>query len=231
LGLFAEFGNGSYDTFNSFADASEIWGSGQTYHVGGGILGRLDFNQTGPGHFYAEASGRLGKLHNEHESSDLGAISGAPAAFDSSSVYYGFHAGLGYLWELSPKVDLDLSGKVFWTRLAGDTVSLSAAEQLSFADSDSLRLRLGTRLSYEVSPNVRPFFGLAYEHEGDGKARAATNGLPIDAPSLKGGTGMAELGLSLTPSGDQPFRFDLGIQGYAGKRQGVTGTASVMFSF
>ncbi|MDR1125906.1 MAG: hypothetical protein LBM64_07590, partial [Deltaproteobacteria bacterium] len=75
LGAFFEYGNGSYDTYNSFSNAASVHGDGDMYHTGGGILGRLDFVPAGilggPGRFYAEASGRAGRVHNEYNSSDL----------------------------------------------------------------------------------------------------------------------------------------------------------------
>jgi hypothetical protein len=44
-------------------------------------------------------------------------------------------------------------------------------------------------------------------------------------------TGMGELGLSLKPSKTLPLSFDLGVQGYVGKREGVTGSLQVKFEF
>ncbi len=73
--------------------------------------------------------------------------------------------------------------------------------------------------------------GAAYEHEFDGKAKATTNGYSIDAPSLRGGTVVGEAGLALKPSRTLPLSLDLGVQGYAGKREGVTGSLRVGFEF
>jgi hypothetical protein len=73
--------------------------------------------------------------------------------------------------------------------------------------------------------------GAVYEHEFDGKARATTNGFAIDAPSLCGDTGIGELGLSLKPSKDLPLSFDLGVQGYVGQREGVTGSLQARLEF
>lgn len=76
-----------------------------------------------------------------------------------------------------------------------------------------------------------PYIGAAWEHEFDGKARATTNGFDIDAPNLHGNTGIGELGLSLTPSADLPLTIDLGVQGYTGKHEGVTGSLMVKWEF
>ena len=43
--------------------------------------------------------------------------------------------------------------------------------------------------------------------------------------------GKGELGLSLKPSPDLPLSFDLGVSGYTGKREGVTGSLQIKFEF
>ena len=231
LGAFFEYGNGSYDTYNSFSTAASVHGDGDIYHLGGGILGRMDFSEAGPGHFYAEASGRAGGVHNEYSSSDLRDAQGRKADYDSSSAYYGFHLGAGYLWNVTDAASLDLYGKYFWTRQEGDSVTLSTGESLRFKDADSSRLRLGGRFAYALNEYVSPYAGAAWEHEFDGRARATTNGFSIDAPSLRGDTGIGELGLTLTPSASLPLYFDLGVQGYAGKREGVSGSLQARLEF
>jgi outer membrane autotransporter protein len=96
---------------------------------------------------------------------------------------------------------------------------------------DSYRLRLGGRFAYAVNEHISPYVGVAYEHEFDGKAKASTYGYSIDAPSMKGGTGIGELGLTIKPSPTLPLSFDLGVQGYTGKREGVTGSLQLKFEF
>ena len=231
LGAFFEYGNGSYDTHNSFTNAASVDGDGNAYYLGGGILARMDFVNTGPGRFYAEASGRAGKTHNEYDSSDLRDAAGRKADYDSSSPYYGLHFGTGYVWNINDAATLDLYGKYFWTRQQGDSVGLSTGEHLSFDDINSSRLRFGGRFAYILNEHVAPYIGAAWEHEFDGKARARTNGFDIDAPNLRGNTGIGELGLSLTPSADLPLTIDLGVQGYTGKHEGVTGSLMVKWEF
>ena len=231
LGAFFEYGNGSYDTHNSFTNAASVDGDGNAYYLGGGILARMDFVNIGPGRFYAEASGRAGKTHNEYDSSDLRDAAGRKADYDSSSPYYGLHFGTGYVWNINDAATLDLYGKYFWTRQQGDSVGLSTGEHLSFDDINSSRLRFGGRFAYILNEHVAPYIGAAWEHEFDGKARAKTNGFDIDAPNLRGNTGIGELGLSLTPSADLPLTIDLGVQGYTGKHEGVTGSLMVKWEF
>jgi len=226
-GAFFEYGTGSYDARNSFA-TGRTKGKGDTRYYGGGIMGRMDFANNA----YTEASARMGRLRNEYRTSDLrDAIGQSARGYDSSTPYYGFHLGTGYIWNINDKASLDIYGKYFWTQVAGDSVTLSTKDPVKFKDADSSRLRLGGRFAYAVNEFVSPYIGAAWEHEFDGKAKATTYGYSIDAPSIRGSTGIGELGLSLTPSKNLPLSIDLGVQGYTGKREGVTGSLQLRFEF
>ena len=70
---------------------------------------------------------------------------------------------------------------------------------------------------------IKTYVGLAYEHEFSGSARANYSGEAIAAPSIKGGTGIGEIGLVYKPSGKSTFSMDVGLNAYVGKRQGIGG--------
>jgi len=231
LGAFLEYGDGSYDTYNSFSNADAVRGDGDVHHFGGGLLGRMDFNANGPGAFYMEGGLRAGTVRNDYRNGDLRDSLGRAAAYNSASAYYGAYAGLGYIRNLTDKAALDLYGNYFWTRQQGDTVRLSTGDPVTFDHVNSHRTRLGARLSYAVNESVSPYVGTAYEHEFGGKARATTNGYAIKAPSLQGGTGIGELGLTLKPAKDLPLSVDVGVQGYVGTRQGLSGTLHLRYEF
>jgi autotransporter-associated beta strand protein len=231
LGIFFEYGNGSYDTYNSFVNAPSVHGNGDIDRAGGGILGRMDFRDTGPGHFFAEASFRTGRVRNEFGSSDLRDVQGFPARYESSSNWYGFHLGTGYVWNVTDSVSLEIFGKYFRTTLKGDTVRLSTGDSVRFEDSDSSRLRLGWRLTWTLNEHLTPFFGTAWEMEFDGISRAYVGTYSVDSPSLRGDTGIGELGLSFRPSLSLPLTLELGVQGYVGKRKGASGSLNLKFEF
>ncbi|MDR3213389.1 MAG: autotransporter outer membrane beta-barrel domain-containing protein, partial [Azoarcus sp.] len=100
-----------------------------------------------------------------------------------------------------------------------------------FKPVDSQRLRFGSRFGYAINERVSPYIGAAWEREFDGKARAAANGYAMDAPSLRGNTGIGELGLTLAPSASLPLSFDLSLQGYVGKREGASGSLQIKYKF
>ena len=94
----------------------------------------------------------------------------------------------------------------------------------------SSRLRFGTRFTYDVNPTVSPYVGVAREHEFDGRARGTTYGYDISSPSLRGDTGIGEIGISLAPE-ELPITLDFTVQGYVGKREGVTGSVFFKYAF
>lgn len=228
-GAFAEFGSGNYDTFNGFA-SGDIRGHGNNHYVGGGLLGHQDFRPMGPGHAYAEGAARVGVANNNYSSADL-TSGGVAAGYETSSPYYGVSAAVGYVWSVDEAMTVDVSGKYIWSRLGSDSVQLTTGETVDFEAVNSERTRLGARVSYALSNKVTPYAGAAWEHEFDGKARASTSGLAIDAPSMTGDTGILEAGLTLKPSDDLPLSIDLGLQGFVGQREGVAGSFQAKLAF
>lgn len=231
VGAFFEYGSASTGTYNSFSNAASVSGDGSSWYMGAGLLARMDFNDCGSGHIYAEASGRAGGLHNEYRNDDLRDADGRRAEFDTSTPYISLHAGLGYIWNLTDALSLDLHAKYFWTWQDSADTDLSTGETLHFDAVNSHRLRLGGRLTYSVNEHISPYVGAAWEHEFDGTARATSLGYDLDAPSLKGDTGIGELGLSWTPSATTPLTIDLSVQGYTGIRQGYTGSFMAKWEF
>ena len=180
---------------------------------------------------YLEGSFRYGRLNSQWQSDDLhDAVSGRKAEYDLSTPYYGLHAGLGYVWELTESLSLDVYGKYFWTHTEGQSTHI-VDDPWSFDGVDSQRLRLGARLGHEFCRQVTGYAGAAWEHEFNGKARATTYGLEAPAPSLKGDSGLLEAGLTLTPVEGSGLSLDFGVQGHTGVRQGVSGTALVRYEF
>ncbi|MDR1349916.1 MAG: autotransporter domain-containing protein, partial [Zoogloeaceae bacterium] len=126
---------------------------------------------------------------------------------------------------------LKFYGQYLWSRQDGDKVTLANGDPVKFESVNSHRTRLGAKWEYAVNKNATAWLGAAWEHEFDGKAKARYYDDPIDAPKLKGDTGMLEVGLTLTPAPNQPLTLDFGLQGYTGKREGATGSFRVNYAF
>ncbi|MDL2267457.1 autotransporter outer membrane beta-barrel domain-containing protein [Desulfovibrio sp. OttesenSCG-928-G15] len=234
FGAFFESGWGSYDSHNSFSSGS-VKGDGDTKYYGGGILARYDSPLIGPGKLYTEASFRAGKVETDYSSSNfLNSSFTGKVDYDSSSAYYGAHAGIGYIWNISEASNLDMYTKYLWTRQGSDSVTIEG-DSIRFKAMNSHRWRAGAKFSHAFATDsgmaFTPYFGAAYEREFDSKARATANGKSIDAPAIKGGTGIGELGFSFKPSAKSGLSLGLGMQGYTGKREGVGGSFQVKFEF
>lgn len=229
-GPFFEAGVGSYDSYNDGPggdDSIHAWGDSN--YQGGGLLARLEATQGMLKGLYAEASARAGSLHTTYRSDDLNPALGR-ASYQTTSGYVGAHGGLGYVWDIDEKTDLDVYGKYFWTRTEGSSVTV-LGDDLDFDAVDSQRLRTGARLSRDLTANIRPYVGAAWDHEFAGSARSTVNGQSVAAPSLSGDTGVGELGLVWKPAEDSGFSVDLGAQGYVGMRQGWSGALQVKYEF
>ncbi|MDO4839712.1 MAG: autotransporter domain-containing protein [Desulfovibrionaceae bacterium] len=136
LGAFFEYGKGSYTTHNSFSDYNNVDGDGNSWYMGGGILAKMEFLQTGPGHFYVEGSAHMGTVHNEYDSNDLYDTNGNVAKFDMDSPYYSLHGGIGYVWNMAEGHDLDIYGKYIWTRVQSTDDTLTTKDKFEYDDMD-----------------------------------------------------------------------------------------------
>jgi outer membrane autotransporter protein len=223
LGVFFEYGGSSYDTNNSFA-SGDIKGDGNASYTGGGLLGHFALENNN----YIEASARRGQIKTDVNSKDYVDAGGLNAKYDFDTLYYGAHIGAGHIFELAEQFSLNGYGKYLWTHQNGKEVSLPTSEKVDFAAADSHRVRAGLKLAYNQKGVFSPYAGAAYEQELAGKADAKISGLDVDAPSLKGGTAIGELGLKVSHN---YLSADLGAQGYGGKRKGVSGSLKLNYRF
>ena len=229
-GVFAEHGDGSYDTYANI-NGTSLHGEGDTAYTGGGILARMDFNGSENGHGYLEASGRVANADTDYTNSGLRNAYGRAASYSTDGTYYGAHIGAGYVQKLDEKSSIDWYGKLLWARLEGGSADLSTGEHLTFDDADSLRLRIGGRWNYTASDFVNYYAGLGYEYEFDGEASGFTNGLALGDEDLTGGSGVAELGISFKPSKNSPFSLELNLAGFTGEREGFRGGVEAVYTF
>ena len=238
-GLFFEYGSGSYDAFRSFVNAASVRSNGRLDQIGGGVLGRFEFGDGGYRYgynsslsrYYLDGSFRTGNVCNKFTSDlrDLRDDFGVAACFTSNATYYGTHFGGGKIRQFH-NASLDLYGKYLWSQVKGNSVTLTTGEPIDFKSINSHRMRFGGRYAFaagSTSSRICPYVGAAWDQELDGIARASTNGYAIDAPSLRGGTGIGEAGVTFKPASSRGLFADFGVQGYTGRREGVTAALTV----
>jgi autotransporter-associated beta strand protein len=236
-GLFFEYAYGSYDTHNDLNSGAKVDGSGDLSYYGGGAFVRADYlGSSDRGHFYAEMSWRAGQLTNDFTRHAFGQTGEANYRDDGVAMYLGGHFTFGYQFNLNDHSNLDIYGKGLWSHLDSEDVTLTNGDTVSYQSIDSQRLRVGARYTYAISQLLTPYAGLAYEFAFSGDLDASINGesiqaYGIDKPAIHGNNGIAEVGLTLTPSKSLPLFVGVGIQGYAGKRDGFSGSVKVKYTF
>ena len=242
IGAFFEYGRGTYNTYNSFETYASVHGDGDTHYTGGGILGRIEFAGTGLGWvkklnadqtdgLYAEASFRAGKIDSDFDTNDILGGRGESSSYDSGANYYGLHGGVGYVLNFDERNSVDIYGRYLWTRIDSETVNVGR-DRLRFDDADSSRIRVGARYTTVYNDQLKPYIGVAYEHEFDGEVAARAYGLKLNKPSLEGDTGIFEAGVTLKPiSTIDALSVDVTGQGFVGQRQGGGGGLKIKYQF
>jgi hypothetical protein len=225
LAAFAEYSRGNYDARNSLAEGGK--NSGGVHYYGLGVLAKMQH----AGGWHTEAGVRLGRIRNHFDAKGLKDANGVRADYAAGGNWAGVHVGVGRLRQLGGGSNLDIYAKFFYLRAGGDKVRADTGDRVEFDGVDSERLRLGARFTHAIDAQRSLYAGLAYEHEFDGKAKAKAYGARIKAPSLQGGTGIGEFGVQFKPSAGSALTLDAGIQGYAGKREGVAGSLQANWAF
>lgn len=224
LAGFVEAGTGSSE---SSADGAK--GDGDHTYYGLGAAARWHFESP----FYIDGSARAGWAGTEFD----GRYADASAKYDASGLYASIHAGAGWTFALTDRLALDVYGRYVGTWLEGDDVGLGTPDREKFSTDDvwAHAFRAGARLEGAVSENFGWRFGLAFEHVADGEADSEIAvedvRLKLDAPTLEGNAGIIEAGLTMTPSAGSPWSADVGLKGYVGDREGVSGSVRVMYAF
>ena len=215
-----EYGRGSYD---SYLD-NGTHGDGDAHFWGAGLMAK-QLNDDG---LYYEGSLRAGRMSTDYQSAVAGGIK-----YDSDATYYAAHLGMGKVVQLNDKDTIDYYGKLFYTRQQGDKVTVGTGATYDFDATTSLRTRLGARYTHQLSEKNAFYAGLAWQHEFDGESNAIVattlGSASAPAPSMKGDTGIMELGWRVNNS--DKFELGLGVNGSVGKQKGVGFNLSLNFSF
>ena len=215
-----EYGRGSYD---SYLD-NGTHGDGDAHFWGAGLMAK-QLNNDG---LYYEGSLRAGRMSTDYQSAVAGGIK-----YDSDATYYAALLGMGKVVQLNDKDTLDYYGKLFYTRQQCDKVTVGTGATYDFDATTSLRTRLGARYTHQLSEKNAFYAGLAWQHEFDGESNAIVattlGSASAPAPSMKGDTGIMELGWRVNNS--DKFELGLGVNSSVGKQKGVGFNLSLNFSF
>lgn len=226
MGGFVDFGQGDFST-EAILNGRQVKGEGTLKRIGGGVMAQFEFGQKAQKTVSVESSLRFGHLRQDYSSQDF-ENSQFDARFDTSSLYVGGHVGVNAKFGLSETSRLDLYGRYAHLWLQGDQAMVDGTAPVDFKNSTSQVGRLGARVHKNVTPKLSFKIGLGYEHEFNGVTKSDTAGYKINDVNVKGGTGVAEVGLSYKSAGPKPIALSLTAEGFTGKRKGLS--ASLNFS-
>ncbi|ANR69860.1 hypothetical protein AXF19_01855 [Selenomonas sp. oral taxon 126] len=215
FGPFIEYGRGSYDSY--LDDGTH--GNGKTSYIGAGVMAKLETKANN----WIDGSLRVGRTKSDY--------TGLDTSYDTTSTYYAMHVGMGKDFHVREGDTVSAYVRYSYAHTAGTSAHLSSGETYDFDAVNSHRLRIGTRYTHGETALSQLYAGLAWEYEFDGDARATYDGDSTPSPSLKGGSALLELGYRFAPKADSRVSYDLNLNGWQGKRQGVTGGVSVKWAF
>lgn len=204
-------------------------GDGKTHYYGLGLIAKYRQNEGTFKGAYGQVNVKAGRANTDFRS-NLTSAEGVRGAYDKTASYYGAGAGVGYLVALGKSLSLDLSAAYQWMHLDGYGASV-AGDPYRFDAIDSHRTKVGTRLNFTQDKAFAPYVGLAWEHEFSGDATGTTYGLALQKMSMKGDTGVAELGVSFNPASSSRWTVDANVSGAFGQRDGVEGRFMVNVRF
>ncbi|MDO4204775.1 MAG: autotransporter outer membrane beta-barrel domain-containing protein [Selenomonadaceae bacterium] len=221
FGPVVEYGKGTY---NSYLD-NGVHGSGDSSFWGVGAMMKQE-NKDG---LYYEGSFRVGRLKNDYESRLAGG-----ASYENSATFYALHAGVGKVVKLNEDDTMDYYGKLFYTRQGSSSATLNTGHIYDFHAINSFRTRLGLRYTHRMNKNQDVYAGIAWQHEFGSKANATIHSgmysVSAPSPSVKGETGIFELGMKVRPSNGK-FESNFGFLGSIGKQRGVGFNAQFQWNF
>ena len=213
FGPFLEYGRGSYDSY--LDDGTH--GDGTSSYIGAGVVAELAMR----GGIGVDSTLRAGRTKSDYT---------GLASYDTSNAYYGIQIGAGKDFRLSEAAAVNVYVRYAYTHTAGASAHLSTGETYEFDAVNSHRVRLGTRWTHGDTAHTQLYAGLAWEYEFDGAAHASYQGDRTPSPSLKGGSALLELGYRFAPKSSR-VSYDLHLNGWQGKREGITGGVSVKWMF
>ncbi|MDR1312745.1 MAG: autotransporter outer membrane beta-barrel domain-containing protein [Deltaproteobacteria bacterium] len=229
-GAFVEFGDGSFDSYNTFSRVANFQGEGDLSYFGGGVFARLDVGQRDASRPYFEASLRFGKTNAEFKTRDFSFAAGRELSYDLDAKYWGFHAGAGYIIDFSSfNGSLDLSAKYFHTHRDGDEFRVNG-DPATLSSVTSSRVQVGGRLTGGLTETIKGYFGLYFEHEFNGDSHVTYLGTNLPEVTLGGSSGIGELGLIVNAPGS-PLEVQMGVQGSAGRRDSISANLSIRYTF
>ncbi len=220
FGLAINYGRSRYDSYMD----NGTHGNGKSKAFGGTLFAE----RTKENGNYFDAAFQAGRLKNDYSAT----LSGFPTDYEESSNFYGVSIGYGRKAKSSKHDVVDMYGRLYYSYLCSNDTHINdslGGTDAHFDGVDSTRLRLGARNIHSINEHNFLYAGLAWQYEFGGNAKATIGDNNAPAPSLRGNSGMAELGYKIET--DKNLSFDFNVNGWFGKKKGVAGGVSLQWCF
>ena len=230
MGAFIEMGHGSYDTRTHISGSTKAGGGSHNYG-GLGLFGDYAMPSIEGLHFTGYL--KVGLLRNEFNSN----IAGANVDYDRTGVYWGAHLGTHYDWDLTQSIRSRVFLSYFYDGQGDESFDIAGdgdvgGAHVSYDAIHAHRVQLGSMFEFAVSDTWRPYLGLTFEQilaaEAKGTATDVQGSFDLNSSDLEGSTGILSAGWTYQ---DGNFSTELGLNGYAGTRNGVSGQIQANWKF
>ena len=230
MGAFIEMGHGSYDTRTHISGSTKAGGGSHNYG-GLGVFGDYAMPSFEGLHFTGYL--KVGLLRNEFNSN----IAGANVDYDRTGAYWGAHLGTHYDWDLTQSIRSRVFLSYFYDGQGDESFDIAGegdvgGAHVSYEAIHAHRVQLGSMFEFAVSDTWRPYLGLTFEQilaaEAKGTATDAQGSFDLNSSDLEGSTGILSAGWTYQ---DGNFSTELGLNGYAGTRNGVSGQIQANWKF
>lgn len=229
VGGFMEMGHGTYDT--KTADVGSLFGvatgDGKHNYVGFGVYGNY---ATPVDWLHVTGYVKGGWLRSEF-AVDLG---GVDEDFDRTSNYWGAHLGVYGEFAMADKFKNRTFINYFYDGREGENYRSKGGVEYHLDALNLHRAQVGSVFEYAYTPTLRPYVALTYEYafkaDAKGKFTDQDGSMALNAADLEGSTGIASMGWTYQNEA-KSFEFDIGLNGYVGKRQGVSAQAQAAWKF
>ena len=229
VGGFMEMGHGTYDT--KTAEVGSLFGvaagDGKHNYVGFGVYGNY---ATPVDWLHVTGYVKGGWLRSEF-AVDLG---GVDEDFDRTSNYWGAHLGVYGEFAVADKFKNRTFINYFYDGREGENYRSKGGVEYHLDALNLHRAQVGSVFEYAYTSTLRPYVALTYEYafkaDAKGKFTDQDGSMALNAADLEGSTGIASMGWTYQNEA-KSFEFDIGLNGYVGKRQGVSAQAQAAWKF
>ena len=228
IGAFVEMGHGTYDTKTTVTSpVGETKGDGKHNYVGFGVYGNY---ATPVDWLHVTGYVKGGWLRSEF-AVDLG---GVDEDFDRTSNYWGAHLGVYGEFAVADKFKNRTFINYFYDGREGENYRSKGGVEYHLDALNLHRAQVGSVFEYAYTSTLRPYVALTYEYafkaDAKGKFTDQDGSMALNAADLEGSTGIASMGWTYQNEA-KSFEFDVGLNGYVGKRQGVSAQAQAAWKF